>query len=57
MQKGLFNGLLKLPGRVQDPDNMTDKEFEAAENEVAEAVKATLLISGANKARYWQLNE
>ncbi len=57
MQKGLIDRLLKLLGRVRDPDKVTAKEFEAAENEVAEAVKAALLISGANKARYWQLKE
>jgi hypothetical protein len=57
MQKGLINGLLKSPGRVRDPDNLTAKEFEATKNEVAEAVKAALLISGANKARYWWLKE
>ncbi len=32
---------------------MTDKEFEDTKNEVAKAVKAALLISGANKAKYW----
>ncbi len=57
MQKGLINGLLKLSGRVQGPDNMTDKEFESVENEVAMAVKSALLISGANKVRYWWLKE
>ncbi len=49
--------MLKLLGRVRDPDNVTDKEFEDAENEVAKAVKAALLISGANKAKYWRLKE
>jgi hypothetical protein len=57
MQKGLISGLFKLPGRVVDPDNIMAKEFEAAEDEVAEAVKAALLISGANKVRYWRLKE
>ena len=57
MQKGLISGLLKLPGRVWDPDNVTAKEFEATEDEVAEAVKAALQISRANKARYWWLKE
>ncbi len=56
-QKGLIDGLLKLPGTVPDPDNMTAKEFKATENEVAEVVKAALLISGANKVRYWRLEE
>jgi hypothetical protein len=53
MQKGLISGFLKLLGRVGDPDNVTAIEFKAAEDEVAKAVKAALLISGANKARYW----
>ncbi len=57
MQKGLISKLLKLPGRVRDPDNMRAKEFEAAEDEVTKAVKAVLLISRANKARYWRLKE
>ena len=58
MQKGLISGLLTLSIRVkEDPDNVTAKEFKAAEDEVAEAVKVALLISGANKARYWQLKE
>ncbi len=57
MQKGLIDRLLKPLGRGWDPDIVTAKEFEAAENEVAKAVKAVLLISGANKVRYWQLKE
>jgi hypothetical protein len=57
MQKGLINGLLKSPGRVWDPVNVTAKEFKPADNEVAEATKALLLISGANKTRYWRLKE
>jgi hypothetical protein len=57
MQKGLIHGLLKLPGRVRYPDNVMVKEFEAAEDEETKTVKAVLLISGANKARYWRLKE
>ncbi len=57
MQRGLIRGLLKLLGRVRNPDNVTANEFEAAEDEVTEAVKAALLISGADKTRYWQLKE
>ena len=57
MHKGLISRLLKLPDRVRNPDNVTAKEFEATENEVAEAVKAALLINGANKTRYLQLKE
>jgi hypothetical protein len=56
-QKVLISGLLKLPGRVRDSDNVMAKEFEAAEDEVTKAVKAALLISGANKARYLRLKE
>jgi hypothetical protein len=49
--------LLKSPGRVWEPDNVTATNFEAAANEVVKAMKAALLISGANKARYWWLKE
>jgi hypothetical protein len=57
MQKELINGVMKLPGRVWNPDNVTDKKFKDAENDVVEAVKAVLLISRAIKAKYWWLKE
>jgi hypothetical protein len=53
MHKGLISRLLKSPGRVRDSDKVTAKEFKAAEDEVTKVVKAVLLISRANKARYW----
>ncbi len=37
--------------------NITDAEQTAAEEEVADAVKAALLISGADKRRYGRLKE
>ena len=42
---------------VRDPRNITDAEETAAEEEVADAVKAALLISGADKQRYGRLKE
>ena len=42
---------------MRDPWNITDAEETAAEEEVADAVKAALLISGADKRRYGRLKE
>ncbi len=42
---------------MRDPRNITDAEETAAEEEVADAVKAALLISGADKRRYGRLKE
>ena len=55
--QGLVDGLLAAPGRVGDPRNITVAEQAAAEDEVADAVKAALLISGADKRRYGRLKE
>ena len=57
LQKGLVEGLLRVPGRVRDPKNISDDERHEAEEEVTEAVKAALLISGADKRRYGRLKE
>jgi hypothetical protein len=57
MQKGLIKGLLTTPGRVANQSMVTAAELAAAESKVAEAVKAAMLISGANKARYGRLKE
>ena len=57
LQKGLVEGLLRVPGRVRDPNNILDDERHEAEEEVTEAVKAALLISGADKRRYGRLKE
>ena len=52
-----MNGLLASPGQVRNPNSITDAEETAAEEEVADAVKAALLISGADKRRYGRLKE
>ena len=52
-----MKGLLASPGQVRDPNNITDAEQTAAEEEVADAVKAALLISEADKRRYGRLKE
>ena len=57
LQQGLVEGLLRAPGRVRDLNNISDQEQQEAIEEVAEAVKAALLISGADKRRYGRLKE
>ncbi len=37
---------------MNDPNNITEQEQQDVVDEVAEAVKAALLISGADKRRY-----
>ncbi len=46
-----------MPGRVRDPSNITKDERTEAKEEVADAVKVALLISGADKRRYGRLKE
>ena len=55
--QGLVKGLLATAGQVHDPGNITQAEETAAEEEVADAVKAVLLISRADKRRYGRLKE
>ena len=57
VHKGLVNRLLALLGQVRDPSNITEDEQAKAEEEVADGVKAALLISRANKQRYGRLKE
>ena len=57
VQLGLIDGLLRAPGRVKNRDNITEQEQMDAESEVAEAVKAALLISGTDKRGYGKLKE
>jgi hypothetical protein len=54
---GLVDGLLKEPGQVANPANITANERMAAEEEANESVKAALLISGAEKRRYGKLKD
>jgi hypothetical protein len=46
-----------MPRCVRDPSKVTKQELTEAQEEVAEAVKAVLLISEANKRRYGKLKE
>jgi hypothetical protein len=57
IHKGLVKGILALPGQVSNPNNITEDEQNKAEEEVADTVKAVLLISRANKQRYGRLKE
>ena len=57
IHQGLVKGLLASPGQVRNPSNITDAEQTAAEEDVADAVKAALLISRADKWRYGRLKE
>ena len=50
---GLVGGwLLAEPGRTTNINNITDIERTEAETQTSDAVKAALLISGAEKRRY-----
>ncbi len=57
MQKGLTQGVLDTPRRVANPASISADKCANAEEEVAEAVKAAMLISGASKAKYARLKE
>ena len=57
VHEGLVQSVLNQAGRVSDPNNVTEKERREAEEEVAESVKAALLISGTDKRRYGKLKD
>ena len=44
--------MLAKPECITDVNNITDIEQTEAENQTSDAVKAALLISGADKRRY-----
>ena len=44
--------MLAKPGRISDVNNITDIERTEAETQTSDAVKAAILISGADKRRY-----
>ena len=44
--------MIAEPGRIADVNNITDIERTEAETQTSDAVKAALLISGAEKRRY-----
>jgi hypothetical protein len=57
VHKGLVEALVKNSSKVNDVNNMTPKECREAEETACEAVKAALLISGADKRRYGELKD
>ena len=53
IHRGLLEGwLLSEPGRITDVNNITDIKRTEAETQTSDAVKAEILISGADKRRY-----
>ena len=48
LHKGLMKGLLATPSRVTNPSSVTATELAEAKEEVADVVKAALLISGVD---------
>ena len=57
IHRGLVGGwLIAEPGRIADINNITDAERAEAETQTSDAVKAALLISGANKRICVELN-
>ncbi len=57
MQKSLVEGLIRVPGWVADPNNVTEEKLVAMEAEAIEAVKVALLISGMDKSHYKKLKD
>jgi hypothetical protein len=57
VHKGLVEGLIRMPGQVVGPNNVTEDELGAVEAEVSEAIKGALLISGTNKRCYGKLKD
>ncbi len=55
VHKGVVKGLLENTSRVIDINNVMSAERVQAEEDACEAIKATLLISGADKQRYRNL--
>ncbi len=49
LHKGMIDVLVQDPTKVTDMTKRTDKEIEKIRAEASEAVKAALLISGADK--------
>ncbi len=57
VHKGLMIVLLKNPSWVNNVHNVTPKERAEAKETICEAVKAAILISGADKQQYGKLRE
>jgi hypothetical protein len=57
VHKGLVDGLLSNTTRVKDVRKPTDQEIAKTEDGSCEAVKAALLVSGANKRQYGKIKD
>jgi hypothetical protein len=57
VHKGLVNGLLSDMTQVNNVRNPTNQKIAKAEDDLCKAVKATLLISGADKLQYGKLKD
>ena len=53
----MIDGMLKDPTRVANASRPTDAEKKKAEDDATEAVKAALLIRGADKMRFGRLKD
>ena len=57
IHQGMINGILKDPARVANTSRPMDAEKKRAEEDATKAVKAALLISGADKTRFGRLKD
>ncbi len=57
LQKGMMEAMVKDRMRFADSATPTEEEMARMENEANEAVKAALLISGADKRQYGKLKD
>ena len=57
IHQGMIEAMLKDPTRVANVGKPTVAEINTAEDNATEAVKAALLISGADKIRFGQLKD
>ena len=57
VHQGMIDGMLKDLTRVANVTRPTSAEITKAEEDASEAVKAALLISGADKTRYGRLKD
>ncbi len=57
VHKGLVDGLLSNTTRVKDMLKPTDQEIAKEEDDSCKAVKAALLVSGADKQQYGKLKD
>ncbi len=57
VHRGMVDAMLLDPKRVVDVKNASQAETDKAYTDASEAVKAALLISGADKRRYGRLKD